>query len=54
MTLHILYFAAARERVGVSRESLELPAGARVADVLRLLAERHPALAPLLPTCAWR
>ena len=48
-TLTILYFAAARERVGSPRETLERPPGARVADVLRLLASRHPALAPLLP-----
>jgi len=45
----VLYFAAARERSGLTREELTLPPGARVADVLRLLAERHPALAPLLP-----
>lgn len=45
----VLFFAAARERVKLSRESLEVPPGARVADVLRLLAERHPELAPLLP-----
>jgi molybdopterin synthase catalytic subunit len=48
-TLTILYFAAARERVGLPRETLERPPGARVGDVLRLLASRHPALAPLLP-----
>ena len=48
-TITVLYFAAARERVGLPRESLELPPGARVTDVLRLLATRHPALAPLLP-----
>ncbi|WPB80569.1 molybdenum cofactor biosynthesis protein MoaE [Archangium violaceum] len=48
-TITVLYFAAARERVGLPREPLELPSGARVADVLRLLATRHPALAPLLP-----
>ena len=48
-TITLLYFAAARERVGLTRESLELPPGARVSDVLRLLASRHPALAPLLP-----
>jgi molybdopterin converting factor subunit 1 len=48
-TITILYFAAARERTGLSRESLELTPGARVGDVLRLLASRHPALAPLLP-----
>ncbi|OJT23632.1 molybdopterin converting factor subunit 1 [Archangium sp. Cb G35] len=48
-TITVLYFAAARERVGLPREPLELPSGARVEDVLRLLATRHPALAPLLP-----
>ena len=48
-TITVLYFAAARGRVGLPREPLELPSGARVADVLRLLATRHPALAPLLP-----
>ncbi len=48
-TITVLYFAAARERVGLPRESLELPPGARVTDVLRLLAARHPSLAPLLP-----
>jgi molybdopterin synthase catalytic subunit len=47
-TLTILYFAAARERVGLPRETLEVPAGSRVEDVLKLLAGRHPALAPLL------
>ncbi len=47
-SLTVLYFAAARERVGLSRETLEVPAGARVADVLKLLAERHASLAPLL------
>ena len=48
-TITVLYFAAARERVGQSRESLEVPPGTRVTDVLRLLAARHPSLAPLLP-----
>ena len=48
-SLSILYFAAARERVGASRESLDVPPGTRVSEVLRLLAARHPGLAPLLP-----
>ncbi|WNG25119.1 molybdopterin converting factor subunit 1 [Cystobacter fuscus] len=48
-SLTILYFAAARERAGLARESLEVPAGARVGEVLSLLATRHPGLAPLLP-----
>jgi molybdopterin synthase catalytic subunit len=45
----VLYFAAARERAGLSRESLDVPPGARVSDVLALLAAKHPPLAPLLP-----
>lgn len=46
--LTVLYFAAARERVGLSRETLEVPGAVRVADVLKLLSERHPELTPLL------
>lgn len=45
----VLFFAAARERAGGAREVLEVPEGTLVRDVLRLVAERHPALAPLLP-----
>ena len=45
----VLYFAAARERTGQAREALDVPEGAHVRDVLRLLTEKHPALAPLLP-----
>ncbi|MBN9683874.1 MULTISPECIES: molybdenum cofactor biosynthesis protein [unclassified Corallococcus] len=49
MSVTVLYFAAARERAGLSRESLDVPPGARVSDVLALLASKHPPLAPLLP-----
>jgi MoaE-MoaD fusion protein len=49
MAVTVLYFAAARERAGLSRESLDVPPGARVSDVLALLAAKHPPLAPLLP-----
>ncbi len=48
-SITVLYFAAARERAGGARETLEVPEGARVEDVLRLLSGRHPSLAPLLP-----
>lgn len=47
-TVTVLYFAAARERAGCSREVVALPAGARVEELLRLLAERHAGLGPLL------
>ena len=44
------YFAAARELSGLSEERIALPA-ARVSlqELQRLLAERHPSLAPFLP-----
>jgi MoaE-MoaD fusion protein len=48
-SVSILYFAAARERAGAQRETLEVPEGARVREVLRLIAERRPGLEPLLP-----
>lgn len=37
MAIDILYFASLRERLGVDRESLDLPAG--VTDLAGLLAE---------------
>jgi molybdopterin synthase catalytic subunit len=48
--LTILYFAGARDAAGASREELPLGA-ATVADLRRALAERHPALARILPRC---
>jgi molybdopterin converting factor subunit 1 len=51
MHIHIRYFAALRETVGLADEDLELPAGADVAAARAALAERHPALAPLLGRC---
>jgi MoaE-MoaD fusion protein len=48
--LTVLLFAAARERVGLSRLTLPLAsAQATVEDVLAELARRHPQLVPLLP-----
>jgi MoaE-MoaD fusion protein len=46
----VLYFAAARERAGVSQELLAaVPVPGTVRSVLELLGERHPALRPLFP-----
>ncbi len=50
MSVRILFFAAAREAAGASREELSGPL-ATVADLRAALAARHPALAPLLPRC---
>ncbi len=50
MQLNVLYFAHVRDRVGCSEERLRCPEGALVRDVVALLCERYPALAPLMPT----
>jgi molybdopterin converting factor subunit 1 len=52
MRIHIRYFASLREATGQSAEALSLPEGTDVAAARTLLAERHPALARLLPGCA--
>jgi molybdopterin synthase catalytic subunit len=47
MRVTVLYFAAARERAGVSSEPFDLPEGATAAHALELACEKHPALVPL-------
>lgn len=47
----LLYFAAARERTGISSERLALPAGATVRELLDAVGQRHPTLADVLPRC---
>ncbi|MFM8252656.1 MAG: MoaD/ThiS family protein [Planctomycetota bacterium] len=42
-------FAGAKQRVGAERVTVELSAGATVADLRLALVEAHPALADLLP-----
>ena len=49
MRVQILYFAVLRERAGREREGLDLPDGADVRAARRAIAERHPAVAALLP-----
>ena len=49
MRIQVLYFAAARERAGVSREELEVAEGASVRAAVELIASRHPRLRELLP-----
>lgn len=51
MRVHIRYFAALREVMGRGDETLELPAGATVADASRALVERTPALRAPLASC---
>lgn len=51
MEIRVLYFAAAREAVGVAGESLSVDDGLDAAGVLHLLGERHPAAAAVLARC---
>lgn len=52
MTLTMRYFGAASEAAGVDSESVNLPDGALVADLLAALTASHPQLERLLPVCA--
>jgi len=45
MTVRVLLFAQLRERCGTRETTLELPAGARVADAWRALCGRYDGLA---------
>lgn len=45
MRVTVLYFAAARERAGTSREELELPDGCTAAQALEAIVEKRPGLA---------
>ncbi len=47
----VLYFAHAQDRCGVASETLELSAHATLSELCRLLIDRHPALAEVLPQC---
>jgi molybdopterin synthase sulfur carrier subunit len=46
--VQVRYYAGAAAAAGVPEEPVEVPAGTRVAGLRALLAERHPALAPVL------
>jgi molybdopterin synthase catalytic subunit len=52
MRIRLLAFASAADALGHQAHELELPAGSDVAALRALLAERHPALVPLLPRLA--
>jgi molybdopterin synthase catalytic subunit len=47
MRVTVLYFAAARERTGTSRDTLDLPEGATARDALAAAVEKHEALRPI-------
>ncbi len=47
MRVRILYFAKLRETLGIDEEMIELPEGARVETLMRILKNRHQALGEL-------
>lgn len=47
MEVGVRYFAAHREMVGVSQESVSVPEGTTVSDLLGILMGMHPELEPL-------
>lgn len=53
-TVTVRYFAGARAAAGVPSEDIELQAGATVADVVDLVAQRHgEALTAVLAVCSF-
>jgi molybdopterin converting factor subunit 1 len=48
MTVTVKLFAAAREMIGAEEVKLELPEGATVADVKRILIQSYPQIAGIL------
>lgn len=48
-TVTVLYFAAARERAGTARETVEVPEGLTAAGLIEELSRRHPELGKLAP-----
>ena len=51
VSLRVLLFAAARDRVGADVVSIDVETPATAAAVLSVLGDRFPDLAPLLPSC---
>lgn len=51
MRIRVLFFAIARERVGLSERSLELPEGATLIELQRRLSQDHPGISELLSIC---
>lgn len=51
--MRIRYFAAARAATGIDEELVEVPAGASVSDIARILSGRHPQLGAVLTRCSY-
>jgi molybdopterin converting factor subunit 1 len=51
--MRVLLFARARDLAGADAIDVELPAGAMVAELRRVVADRYPKLAPLVGRSAF-
>jgi molybdopterin synthase sulfur carrier subunit len=50
--VQVRYYASARAAAGVESESLSLPAGSSLNDLIAVLGERHPQQLPRVLTAA--
>lgn len=50
MRIRVLYFQNLKKVTGSAEEPVDVSSGATVGDLASILAGRHPALAPLLPS----
>jgi molybdopterin converting factor subunit 1 len=48
----VLFFAQARDRAKCASQTIDVPAGSRVSDVLAQVKREHPELEPLWPHLA--
>jgi molybdopterin converting factor small subunit len=51
--LHVRYFAAARAAAGMEAETLDVPEGTSVKDLVGQLGARSPELASVLDRCSF-
>lgn len=52
MKVRLRVFGGLAERIGLTEDVLDLPAGASAGDVARAVAARHPAAEPILRRCS--
>jgi molybdopterin converting factor subunit 1 len=53
MLVRVKLFAVAKERAGQETLTVELPAGATIANLRDAIKTQHPALAQILPHALW-
>jgi sulfur-carrier protein len=51
--LNVRYFAAARAAAGMEEETLDVPEGTSVTDLVERLSARNPSLATVLQRCSF-